>query len=159
MNNQDFRNICGQFATGVAVVTTSNKGRHYGLTVNSFTSVSLDPPLVLFCVDRQARFNEQVQQSGVLAINFLQDHQKDLSNRFANPKLSAAERFGGVQLHKEKPAPILADTLAHMECTIDAIHDGGDHFIYVAKVTSGAVNSGNPLLYFGGDYRFVMPLS
>ena len=76
MNKQDFRNICGQFATGVAVVTTANKGCHYGLTVNSFTSVSLDPPLVLFCVDRMARFNEQIQQSGVLAINFLKKQQK-----------------------------------------------------------------------------------
>ena len=159
MNKQDFRNVCGQFATGVAVVTTANRGQHYGLTVNSFTSVSLDPPLVLFCVDRMARFNEQIQQSGVLAINFLKKQQKDISNRFANPKLSAEERFLGVALSKEHPAPLLADTLAYMECSVEAIHEGGDHYIYVVKVSSGAVNSGDPLLYFGGNYRSVMPES
>ena len=159
MNTKDFRTICGQFATGVAVVTTTHKGENFGITVNSFSSVSLEPPLVLFCVDRQARFNELVQQSGVVAINFLTEQQKEISNRFANSKLSAPERYDGVSLTKENPVPVLADTLAHMECTVDTIHDGGDHFIYVAKVTSGAVNGGDPLLYYGGNYKSVMPQS
>ena len=159
MNTKDFRTICGQFATGVAVVTTAHKGQHYGLTVNSFTSVSLEPPLVLFCVDRQARFNEPAQQSGVVAINFLKEHQKELSNRFANPKLSTAERYDGVSLTKENPAPVLADTLAHLECTIEAVHAGGDHHIYVARVNSGGFTQGAPLLYYGGSYRSVMSQS
>ena len=82
-----------------------------------------------------------------------------ISNRFANPKLSAEERFLGIALSKEHPAPLLADTLAFMECFVETIHEGGDHYIYVVKVSSGAVNSGDPLLYFGGNYRSVMPES
>jgi flavin reductase (DIM6/NTAB) family NADH-FMN oxidoreductase RutF len=153
MNTEEFRKICGQFATGVAVVTTSHNGENFGLTVNSFTSVSLDPCMVLFCVDRKARFNQPVQQSGLLAINFLKEHQKELSNRFANPKLSVDERYQNLRLLKENPAPVIADVLGHLECSIEAIHDGGDHHIYVARVLSGAFEQGVPLLYYAGNYK------
>ncbi|MBL6647029.1 MAG: flavin reductase family protein [Flavobacteriaceae bacterium] len=153
MNTQEFRKICGQFATGVAVVTTSHNGENFGLTVNSFTSVSLDPSMVLFCVDRKARFNQPVQQSGLLAINFLKEHQKELSNRFANPTLSIEERYQNLTLTKENPAPVIADVLGHLECQIEAIHDGGDHHIYVARVLSGAFEQGEPLLYYAGNYK------
>jgi 3-hydroxy-9,10-secoandrosta-1,3,5(10)-triene-9,17-dione monooxygenase reductase component len=159
MNTQEFRKICGQFATGVAVVTTSHNGENFGLTVNSFTSVSLDPSMVLFCVDRKARFNEPVQKSGVLAINFLKEHQKEISNRFANPKLSIQERYKNLTLVKEEPAPLIADVLGYLECTLEAIHDGGDHHIYVARVHSGAFDQGAPLLYYAGNYKSLSPES
>ena len=82
MNPTDFRNICGHYATGIAVLTTTHKGEAHGITVNSFSSVSLDPPLVLFCIDKGARFNTTLNAEQSLAINILSEHQQEVSNRF-----------------------------------------------------------------------------
>ena len=87
MNPTNFRKICGQFATGVTGLTTTATGEAHGITVNSFTSVSLDPPLILFCIDKKARFNPPLKAEKSLAINILSDKQQEISNRFANPSL------------------------------------------------------------------------
>ena len=93
MNPTDFRKICGQFATGVTVLTTTSNGEAHGITVNSFTSVSLDPPLILFCIDKKAGFNTPLTAEKSLAINILSEEQQEISNRFANPSMTSEERF------------------------------------------------------------------
>ena len=157
MNPTDFRNICGRYATGITVLTTKHKGESHGITVNSFSSVSLDPPLVLFCIDKNARFNTPLNAEQSLAINILSEHQQEVSNRFANSKLTNEERFKGLATISEHKYPVFADTLGVLEAKLQATHDGGDHWIYVAKVSSGQVTDGSPLLYYGGAYSSLNP--
>ena len=157
MNPTDFRNICGHYATGITVLTTTHQGESHGITVNSFSSVSLDPPLVLFCIDKDARFNAPLSEEQSLAINILSEDQQEVSNRFANSKLTSEERFEGLALIQEYKHPVFADSLGVLEAKLQATHDGGDHWIYVAKVSSGRVFDGFPLLYYGGSYSSVNP--
>ena len=152
MNPTDFRNICGRYATGITVLTTTSKGESHGITVNSFSSVSIDPPLVLFCIDKDARFNTSLNAEQYLAINVLSEHQQEVSNRFANSKLTNEERFKGLAMLKKYKYPVFADPLAVLEAKLQATYDGGDHWIYVAKVSSGSVFDGSPLLYYCGAY-------
>ena len=154
---RDFRKICGHYATGITVLTTTHKGESHGITVNSFSSVSLDPPLVLFCIDKDARFNMPLREEQCLAINILSENQEEVSNRFANSKLTNEERFTGLATLPEHKYPVFADSLGVLEAELQATHDGGDHWIYVAKVSSGRVFDGSPLLYYGGSYSSVNP--
>jgi len=149
----DFRAVLGRYATGVTVVTTRTAtGEPVGLTVNSFTSVSLDPPLVLFCLDRGAGSLPAFETSGAFAVNILAAGQETLSNRFADPD---AARFGAdATAAWSTGAPILADALAALDCALHARHDGGDHIILVGRVLQLAVLSdGDPLVYWRGAYR------
>ena len=157
MNSTDFRKICGHYATGITVLTTTHKGESHGITVNSFSSVSLDPPLVLFCIDKDARFNMPLREEQCLAINILSENQEEVSNRFANSKLTNEERFTGLATLPEHKYPVFADSLGVLEAELQATHYGGDHWIYVAKVSSGRVFDGSPLLYYGGSYSSVNP--
>ena len=157
MNPTDFRNICGHYATGITVVTTTHKGEAHGITVNSFSSVSLDPPLILFCIDKGARFNTPLNAEQYLAINILSEHQQEVSNRFASSKLTNEERFEGLATIPEHKYPVFAESLGVLEAKLQATHDGGDHWIYIAKVSSGQAFEGSPLLYYGGSYSSVNP--
>ena len=157
MNPTDFRNICGHYATGIAVLTTTYNEESHGITVNSFSSVSLNPSLVLFCIDKDARFNAPLNEEQSLAINILSEHQQEISNRFANSKLTNQERFKGLATIPEHKYPVFTDTLGVLEAKLQATHDGGDHWIYVAKVSSGRVFDGSPLLYYGGSYSSLNP--
>ena len=157
MNPTDFRKICGHYATGITVLTTTHKGESHGITVNSFSSVSLDPPLVLFCIDKGARFNAPLNEEQSLAINILTEGQQEVSNRFANSKLTNRGRFKGLVTIPEHKYPVFADSLGVLEAKLQATHDGGDHWIYVAKVSSGQVFEGSPLLYYGGSYSILNP--
>ena len=157
MNSTDFRKICGHYATGITVLTTTHKGESHGITVNSFSSVSLDPPLVLFCIDKDARFIMPLREEQCLAINILSENQEEVSNRFANSKFTNEERFTGLATLPEHNYPVFADSLGVLEAELQATHDGGDHWIYVAKVSSGRVFDGSPLLYYGGSYSSVNP--
>jgi flavin reductase (DIM6/NTAB) family NADH-FMN oxidoreductase RutF len=157
MNPTDFRKICGHYATGITVLTTTHQGESHGITVNSFSSVSLDPPLVLFCIDKDARFNAPLSEEQSLAINILSEDQQEVSNRFANSKLTSEERFKGLATMPEYKYPVFADSLGVLKAKLQATHDGGDHWIYVAEVSSGRVFDGYPLLYYGGSYSGVNP--
>ena len=157
MNPTDFRTICGHYATGITVLTTTHQGESHGITVNSFSSVSLDPPLILFCIDKGARFNTSLNAEQSLAINILSEGQQEVSNRFANSKLTNEERFKGLAAIPEYKHPVFADSLGVLEAKLQATHDGGDHWIYVAKVSSGRVFDGSPLLYYGGSYSSLNP--
>ena len=149
---ETFRRACGCFATGVAVVTTLDpQGAPSGLTVNSFSSVSLDPPLVLFCLDRGSQVLAPFESCTSFVINILTESQQHLSQRFAS---SDEGRFTGID-HRPgfTGAPVLPDALAVIECRRQAVLDGGDHLIFLGEVVAVQSRQGDPLLYFAGRYR------
>lgn len=147
-----FRRLLGTFAAGVTVVTTRGPGRRpYGLTATAFTSVSLDPPLVLVCIDRKAESHPHLAPGGVFAVNFLARDQQDVSQRFA---VSGGDKFAAIDWTSGRlGAPILGGTIGHVECRIAHAYDGGDHTIFVGQIESGDATDGEPLLYFRGAYR------
>lgn len=148
-----FRAVLGRYATGVTIVTTRGADRRLsGLTVNSFTSVSLEPPLVLFCLDRAAGSGPAFAASDCFAVNILAGDQATVSARFADP---VAPRFvdDGTTVW-ETGAPILNDALAALDCRVHARHDGGDHVILVGRVLrAGVLRDEPPLVYWRGGYR------
>lgn len=151
-----FRAALGCFATGVCVASTRDPdGRPVGVTVNSFTSVSLDPPLVLFCLDRSAESLRAFMSASGFALTVLAEEQQSVSANFAQRALP--ERWEGVALHGEDDdapaAPTIAGGLAALDCDMHAIHDGGDHVILVGRVRRlWSRPDGRPLLYFRGGY-------
>jgi flavin reductase (DIM6/NTAB) family NADH-FMN oxidoreductase RutF len=152
MNLNDFRAICGQFVTGITVITTSHNNQPFGFTANSFTSVSLEPPIVLFCLKTESTTNEAFRKSNVFAINILAENQEDISNAFANPKNTQEERFSSVELIANK-LPILKDSLGYLAGKIIQFHEVGDHIVYYGQVNDGKLFEGNPLLYAKGGYQ------
>lgn len=149
----EFRRALGQFATGVAVVTALEPtGAPVGLTLNSFNTVSLDPPLVLFSVDRKARSLAHLLEAEGFAINILHSEQEEISNRFAR---STATKWDGVEhASGESGAPLLPGSLAQFECRRYAHHDGGDHVIFIGEVTRFRYEPAEaPLIFYRGRYR------
>lgn len=147
-----YRQALGRFATGVTVVTCRDAtGRPAGLTVNSFTSVSLAPPLVLWCLEKTSPSLAMFTTCGHFAINVLDASQRPLSDVFADP---AADRFAGLPVEDGLGrAPLLPGCLAQFDCALDAVHDGGDHVILIGAVRRYRQRAGDPLIYFGGGYR------
>jgi flavin reductase (DIM6/NTAB) family NADH-FMN oxidoreductase RutF len=149
-----FRRACGLWATGVSIVTTVDAGgRPYGLTMNAVTSLSLTPPMFIVCVDRGSDTLKPMQESRVFCVNVLTAEQQALSNRFAKKgedKFDAVEYTAGVT-----GAPVIAGSLVSIECAVNALVPGGDHWIFCGDVRDLAVNTdprARPLLYFGGRY-------
>ena len=152
-DSRTLRDALGCFATGVTVVTClSDGGTPAGLTVNSFTSVSLDPPLLLVCLAKQAASAGPLIAASCFAVNVLQTGQQPASIRFATRD---EDRFGTTSWAcGEGGAPILAESLGVFECERHAVHDGGDHHILVGQVVKASFDAGlDPLLYFRGRYR------
>ncbi|HYE50128.1 MAG TPA: flavin reductase family protein [Azospirillaceae bacterium] len=148
-----FRDALGRFATGIAVATTRDgEGAPVGVTVNSVTSVSLEPPLVLFCLDRAANTLPAFEAAPGFALNILEEGQQDLSIRFS--LFHAPDRWDGVAREAwETGSPILEGCLASLECVRHAVYDGGDHVILVGRVVRlVAREDGRPLLYWRGAY-------
>jgi len=147
-----FRQALGCFPTGVAVVTAKPPGRHpMGITVNSFTSVSLDPPLVLWCMDRRSDRFETFTNAKSYVISLLGTAHENVSARLAKQGSHSLE---GIELiETESGPPALADALAFFECEAHAVHDGGDHAILVGRVLNFARReAGAPLVFFKGRY-------
>jgi flavin reductase (DIM6/NTAB) family NADH-FMN oxidoreductase RutF len=149
----EFRRALGQFATGVTIVTTVHEGERQAMTVNSFSSVSLDPPLVLFCADKRSRTHAAIRSSGVFAVNLLSEAQRPISDLFAG-KGTDAERqqalAGGVA---ETGSPIFNHGLGWLDCKLAQAHDSGDHVIYVGEVVGvSRGDESSPLLYFRDRY-------
>jgi flavin reductase (DIM6/NTAB) family NADH-FMN oxidoreductase RutF len=145
------RNALGCFATGVTIITACGPEGYLGFTANSFNSVSLDPPLVLFSLGRHATSLPGFQFATHFAINVLREDQMELSNRFARPN---TDKWMGVDFITWKSGcPILKGTLASFECERHATYDGGDHVIFVGEVIHMHADlEGRPLLYFRGGY-------
>ena len=152
VDDASFRLALSQFATGVTVVLTRDAaGAPVGLTVNAFTSVSLDPPLVLICVDVRSDAHDPIAASGIFGVSVLSETQEDVSRRFA---WRGPDKFQGVVLeHGETGALLVPGATAHLECTVVEAHRAGDHTIYVGQVRVLRVNPGPPLVYHRGGYR------
>jgi flavin reductase (DIM6/NTAB) family NADH-FMN oxidoreductase RutF len=147
------RDALGCFATGVTIVTClDDQGRPIGLTANSFTSLSLDPPLLLVCVAKAAASAAPLSEAQHFAVNVLQTGQQPASITFST---RVEDRFGCTPWALgEHGVPVLRDSLSVFECSRHAIHDGGDHFILVGEVKKATFEPGlDPLLYFRGSYR------
>lgn len=152
IEKQEFRRVLGRFAAGVTVVTTvGDDGRPYGLTATAFTSVSLDPPMVLVCVDQRSDSHPHFHTAGVFTVNFLGVEDEHLSRHFA---VSGGDKFAEVAFRRGiTGAPVLAGALAFIECRIVEIMAGGDHTIFLGQVEAADARDGDPLLYYGGAYR------
>lgn len=148
----EFRRALGHFATGVTVVTTREiDGSFVGLTASAVASVSLDPPLVLVCVDQKAQCYQALLDADGFAISVLGASHEDLSRRFASRGL---DKFEGVRYTLGRLGlPLLEGALAHIECSTLHRYAGGDHTILVGRVEKATVSGGEPLLYFQGRYR------
>lgn len=152
-DSRTLRDAMGCFATGVTIVTAmSEAGEPVGLTASSFTSVSLDPPLLLICVDKKSGSLPVLQSAPHFAINVLHIGQQPTSNRFAK---RGEDKFGATVWERgESGAPIIMGSLATYECARDALHDAGDHVIFVGRVLRARFEpQRDPLLYFRGKYR------
>ena len=142
----------GLFATGVTIITTrDSQSNFYGLTANAITSLSLEPPLLLICIDRKAETFAHFYDSKTFTVNILAEDQTELSNRFAK---SGGDKFTGVPYRLGRlGTPILEGGLGHLECRIVETHEGGDHVIHVGQVEVVEIRGGRPLLFFQGRYR------
>ena len=148
---KELRRALGRFATGVTIVTTATGDGHLeGLTANSFSSVSLDPPLVLWSLNRSARSLPSFVAAKWFAVNVLGSHQHGLSARFASP---LPDKFAGIAYTPGLGGcPVLDDGLAHFECSVFNQVDAGDHVIFLGKVERLTHRDGEPLLYSSGQY-------
>jgi flavin reductase (DIM6/NTAB) family NADH-FMN oxidoreductase RutF len=147
-----FRRALGQFAAGVTVVTTRDgAGRPLGLTVTAFSSLSLDPPLVLVCVDNRSEANQGLRASGLFGVSVLAEEQAEVSRRCAVPGTHKFE--DGEWVPGPQGLPLVAGAIARLECALRSDLPGGDHTIYVGEVLTADVPGGRPLLYWSAGYR------
>ena len=153
----EFRQAAGRFATGIAIVSTVHEGVDHAMTVNAFTSVSLDPLLVLFCPEKIARFHDVVLESGQWAVSILGTEAREASQWFATRGRPLAGQLDGweIQRGQRTGAAIFSHAIAAVECRTYAVHDGGDHSIVVGEVLAVTEPSpeGGPLLYYSRNYR------
>ncbi len=149
----EFRALCGCWPTGVSVVTTRTaSGAAYGVTMNSVTSVSLEPPLLLICLTNDSDTLAAMRESGIFCINVLTSAQTDLSQRFAYRR---ADKFQDVAVHDGRlGVPVLDGALAALECRVEEVYPGGDHKIVVGELVHGVCydDEAAPLVYFKGQY-------
>jgi flavin reductase (DIM6/NTAB) family NADH-FMN oxidoreductase RutF len=152
----EFREAMGSFATGVTVITVDYEGEVHGMTANAFTSVSLDPLLILVCVDHRARTHAHLHARKRFGVNVLAENQRVVSEYYARPSPthSYAEQEAGARFDRTKHGtPVLHGALAYLECRLHSAQDAGDHTIFIAEVEDVVVREGEPLLYFRAEYR------
>ena len=155
VTSQEFRAALGRFASGITVITVNTgAGDVHGMTASSFCSVSLRPPLVLVCIDHLAETYLHVRERGRFGVSILREDQEAHSEFFADPERNpdAARRLAIHYNLMKSGTPVVADTLANLDCVVVQAHSAGDHTIFVAEVQEVAVSEGHPLLYFRGRY-------
>jgi 3-hydroxy-9,10-secoandrosta-1,3,5(10)-triene-9,17-dione monooxygenase reductase component len=153
---QHFRQVLGHFATGVTVITGMHEGEPAGFACQAFAALSLDPPLVLFCPGKTSGTWPRIARIGELGVNLLSAQQRDLARKFG---VTAADKFDGVRWTPARNgAPILDGVLAWASCAVETVHEAGDHFIVIARVTElgdatpGETRPADPLLFYRGRY-------
>jgi 3-hydroxy-9,10-secoandrosta-1,3,5(10)-triene-9,17-dione monooxygenase reductase component len=153
-----FRNVLGQFCTGITVITTMHDGAPVGFACQSFAALSLEPPLVLFCPTKVSRSWKAIEASGRFCVNVLHEKQKDVSARFGSRE---PDKFAGIDWTPSKlGSPIIDGTLAHIDCTVHSVHDGGDHLVVFGSVHSLSDvprKKPRPLLFYRGEYTGIEP--
>ena len=156
LDSRIYRDIWGGFATGVTVITTDCDGWLHGMTANGVTSVSLDPLLMLVCVEKEARCHAQLGKAGAFGVSLLGADQQKISNTFAQGTDPEQGKLRGVPFHKGPSGnPILDNSLAYLECRLKEVFDGGDHDIFVGEAIGGEIlrPEDHPLVFFRGRYR------
>lgn len=164
-----FRHVLGQFCTGITIITTVHDDEPVGFACQSFAALSLDPPLVLFCPTKQSRSWQAIEASGRFCVNVLHEDQKDVSARFGSRE---EDKFAGIDwIPSPLGSPVLAGTLAHIDCAVNSVHDGGDHFVVFGSVhslsevpsdersreESSTRRKPRPLLFYRGEYTGIEP--
>jgi flavin reductase (DIM6/NTAB) family NADH-FMN oxidoreductase RutF len=151
----EFRGVIGHLATGVTVITTAAGDRLHGMTANAVSSLSLDPVMVLICIDKSTHTHRVLDEGGVFVVNILGEHQEDVSRVFAKKAEPETGTLRGQGFRRgETGAPILDDCLAFLECRVANVVDGGDHSIFLGSVVSeGVVEEMRPLLFYRGNYH------
>jgi flavin reductase (DIM6/NTAB) family NADH-FMN oxidoreductase RutF len=160
LSSADFRRVVGNFATGITVLTVErDPGQVHGMTANSFASVSLDPLLILVCIDNNARLLSFLTEQRRFGVNILKASQQAVSEHFAKP-LQDPEATKSLGIHfcwTSSGIPILQDALAHLACNVAGQYPAGDHTLFLGEVESMACSPGEPLLYHRGRYRQLQP--
>jgi flavin reductase (DIM6/NTAB) family NADH-FMN oxidoreductase RutF len=154
----EFRKAMGCFATGVTVITVDHEGQVHGMTANAFTSVSLDPLLVLVCVDHKARTHAHLYAKQRFGVNVLAENQRAISEYYARPAATHqhAEQEAGARFNRTAHGtPVLHGAIAYLECRLHTTQDAGDHTIFIAEVEDIVLRDGDPLLYYRGKYRAI----
>lgn len=153
-----FRNVLGQFCTGITVITTFDDAEApIGFACQSFAALSLDPPLILFCPTKTSRSWAAIEKSGRFCVNVLAEEQREVCARFGSRE---PDKFAGTPWHTSPlTLPVLDDALATIECTVDSVIDGGDHYIVIGRVQAltESTTSGRPLLFYRGQYTAIEP--
>lgn len=151
VTKDDFRKALSQFASGVTVVTAKGEdGQMRGITVSAFSSLSLEPPLVLMCIDIGASLHDHLKEGGHFAVNVLAEDQEDISQRFAS---KIQDRFDGLAYREGiAGSPLIDGSLTCIECRILHAYPGGDHTIFVGEVVRASLTEGRPLVYCQGNY-------
>jgi flavin reductase (DIM6/NTAB) family NADH-FMN oxidoreductase RutF len=154
VSSDEFRHACSRFASGVAVAACQDEnGVPYGLTISSFSSVSLEPPLILICLGHAVTNIEEFRRARYFGVSFLREDQRPISDRFAR-KGHEQERFDGVAWYSgESGVPLIANGLAAIECAAYQRFTSGDHDIFVGEVIRAEVRDGLPLIHFASRYR------
>lgn len=153
-----FRAVLGQFCTGITVITTVHDGTPVGFACQSFAALSLDPPLVLFCPTKMSSSWKAIESTGRFCVNMLAEKQRGICAQFGSRE---PDKFAGVTWH---PSPlgsaIIDGSLAHIDCTVASVHDGGDHFVVFGAVkylSEEPAELPRPLLFYRGDYTGIEP--
>lgn len=151
VDEAEFKLAMSHFASGVTVVTTEVDGRLYGMTVASFTSLSLRPPLVLVCIEKTVKTHDAIAAARKFGVSILSSEQETISARFAS---RTEDKFSGLNLRRGSlGVPLIADALTTLECSVYDQLPGGDHSIFVGEVVDARTREGVPLLYFRSGYR------
>ena len=158
MNENLFKEICGNYATGVTVITSFNNNINYGFTANSFTSVSISPFLIFFCLIIIAISIKALNIGNHFVVNILSSSQSNICNQFANNNLSPSERFSEVKTTSTKnDIKIISDSVGWLECKVKNIVEGGDHFVYIGEVEMGNLSENqNPLIYHNSKIKKII---
>ena len=157
LDTRSYRSLVGRFATGVTVITVNDAGQYRAMTANSFTSVSLDPLLVLICVTKDASMHEPIHEAGTFAVNILAADQRHVAELFAR-RGELSGPMGGIPHRRGSTgAPLIEGTLGWFECEVWREYDGGDHTIFVGRVVDMDLTDpdGEPLVFFAGRYGAV----
>ena len=152
ISKDEFRAALSRFPSGVTIVTTKDaEDRFHGITVSAFASVSLEPPMILVCIDKDSGSHHAFREGEFFVVNILAEGHENLSNRFAS---QLSDKFEGVDYRIGiGEIPVLEDALVTLECRLADAHEGGDHTIFVGLVEKSNVTDANPLIYWHGSYR------
>jgi flavin reductase (DIM6/NTAB) family NADH-FMN oxidoreductase RutF len=150
LSSDEFREVISHFASGVTVITALHAGRAYGTTASAVTSLSLEPPMLLVCMNKQSETGRVVARSKRFGVNILGANQVDLAERFAQ---KGGDKFSGVPITPGQwGEPLFEEALATLECRVAEETTGGTHYVFLAEVESGAARGGTPLAYFKGEF-------